>query len=329
MGLLTEHRQNAGWANPREAVISAMKEYQTLGGQFIGDSQSGKVVENILETKGSTKARVVGVKTADGHIHQADQVVHAIGAFSTYNKTLLPGLDTQIHPTGFAVAHWKLDDPEELKAWENHPVVDVYHFGYFFPPDPTTGLMKLGLAIAGFTHEHQDEKYKSKVGIARANSALAGTPDEGRIPALAEDGIRSVLSRWAPSLAKKEFFDTKVCWDAMAPDGSWLIDHHPEVDGLCVASGGSGHGFKFLPVVGQYISEVLDIPVESEKALAAPRSPDERKTTMKQKWRWGRDTNMNVADRRVVLQGRPILDVVDCLKPGATQTMENMIRSKL
>lgn len=223
-----------------------MKEFQALGGNFIGDSKGGLVVENILETKGR-KARVVGVKTADGHSHYAEQVIYTTGALSTASTKLLPGLDTQIHHTGFAIAHWKLDDPGELKAWLKHPVGDLYHYGYFFPPNPSTSLMKLGLGIVGFTHDSGTKENGRHVGVALANSSLAGTSKAGRIPAIAEDGIRHVLSLWAPSLAKKEFSDMKIYWDAMTPDGGWLIDHHPEIHGLSVATGGSGPDSSFSP----------------------------------------------------------------------------------
>ena len=39
--------QSAGWANPKEAVISAMKEYTSLGGKHIADSERGRVVDEI------------------------------------------------------------------------------------------------------------------------------------------------------------------------------------------------------------------------------------------------------------------------------------------
>jgi sarcosine oxidase/L-pipecolate oxidase len=304
-----------------------MNEYRRLGGKFIGDSKGGYVVENLIEAGGAAK-RVIGVRTADGKAHYADQVIYAIGSWTTFNRKLVPGLDTQIQPIGFAIAHWQLT-PEEVKAWQDHPVVDMYHYGYFFPPDPKTHLMKLGLGIVGFTHDHPAGQGDRTVGIARANSGLVGSPDEGRIPALAEKGIRWVLSRWAPSLAKKKFFDMKVCWDAMTPDGGWLIDHHPEIQGLSVATGGSGHGFKFLPVVGQYICEALDVVTEKAVGCYTSESSEKKKSEMRQKWAWGRKANLNVKDRRVVLQGRPVLDIVEQLNAEKPQEIEGFIRSRL
>ena len=112
-----------------------------------------------------------------------------------------------------------------------------------------------------------------------------------------------------PSLASKPFFDMKVCWDGMTPDGGWIVDQHPEVKGLCVAIGGSGHGFKFLPIVGAWIAEIVmgaecgmaenvDLPTIAE---------------MKMKWKWGRPANMGVGDPRVVLQGRSVQNLEEAL----------------
>ncbi|KAH7302963.1 hypothetical protein B0I35DRAFT_485523 [Stachybotrys elegans] len=83
----------AGWVNPRESIIAAIKEYLRLGGD-IGDVR-GLVTEKILEISGG-KAKVIGVKTADGPSHRADQLIYATGAFTTSNPGLLHGIDTQI-----------------------------------------------------------------------------------------------------------------------------------------------------------------------------------------------------------------------------------------
>ncbi|KAK7214124.1 hypothetical protein V2G26_021302 [Clonostachys chloroleuca] len=319
-----------GWANPHDAIKSAMKEYQAVGGVFIGNPEKGLVVENVLELEDSTTAiraagaRIVGVRTADGLVHCADRVIYATGSLATYKTNLIPSLGTQIHPTGFAIAHWKLEDAAEVKSWQNHPVVDAYHHGYFFPPDPN-GLMKLGLGIMAFTHDRTSKQGTPDVGIARLNSALVGSPDDGRIPTIAENGIRWVLGQWAPSLAKKKFFSMKICWDAMTPDGGWLIDDHPDIEGLSVAIGGSGHGFKFLPVVGQYICETLDIS-GAAKESEMPKSSDQRRDAMKEKWKWGRLANLGVKDRRIPVQGRPILDVVRYMPPV---DIEGIIHSKI
>ena len=168
--------QQAGWANPRSAIISAMGEYLSLGGVFIGDHRRGQVAENIISTENGLK-KITGVKTLDGSIYLADTVIYATGALCQQTD-LIPELGTQIYPIGFAIAHWKLTDPDELSTWLDHPVVDIHHMGYFFPPDATRGVMKLGLGVFGFGHSERS---------MRPRSSLVGTKDEGRIPLAAEN----------------------------------------------------------------------------------------------------------------------------------------------
>jgi sarcosine oxidase/L-pipecolate oxidase len=41
-------------------------------------------------------------------------------------------------------------------------------------------------------------------------------------------------------------------------DGDFLIDRDPLREGLVVASGGSGHGFKFTPVIGAIVADAVE-----------------------------------------------------------------------
>ena len=49
-----------------------------------------------------------------------------------------------------------------------------------------------------------------------------------------------------------------VCMYSMSRDQHFIIDHHPENDRIVFAAGLSGHGFKFAPVIGQRLVDMLD-----------------------------------------------------------------------
>jgi sarcosine oxidase/L-pipecolate oxidase len=50
-----------------------------------------------------------------------------------------------------------------------------------------------------------------------------------------------------------------MCWYTDSLDNSFLIDYVPDYSStLFVASGGSGHGFKFLPVLGKHVVNALE-----------------------------------------------------------------------
>jgi glycine/D-amino acid oxidase-like deaminating enzyme len=51
--------------------------------------------------------------------------------------------------------------------------------------------------------------------------------------------------------------DSRVCAYENSPDGNFIIDHHPEAENIIILGGGSGHGFKHGPAIGELISEAL------------------------------------------------------------------------
>jgi sarcosine oxidase len=49
-----------------------------------------------------------------------------------------------------------------------------------------------------------------------------------------------------------------VCMYTMTPDEHFIIDRHPEHGQMTLAAGLSGHGFKFAPVLGKQLVDLLD-----------------------------------------------------------------------
>ena len=50
------------------------------------------------------------------------------------------------------------------------------------------------------------------------------------------------------------------------PTCDFIVTYHPEQKNLFLATGGSGHGFKFLPVIGEKIVDAIEGKLESEFA---------------------------------------------------------------
>jgi sarcosine oxidase len=48
--------------------------------------------------------------------------------------------------------------------------------------------------------------------------------------------------------------ETRVCQYENTSNGDFLIDLHPEFDNVWLVGGGSGHGFKHGPIVGEYVT---------------------------------------------------------------------------
>jgi len=70
------------------------------------------------------------------------------------------------------------------------------------------------------------------------------------------DEIRNVLSEYLPD-ANGDLLSTAVCKYTNTPDEHFILDYHPEFPQIVVASPCSGHGFKFSPVIGEIIAEMV------------------------------------------------------------------------
>ncbi|MFQ5922150.1 MAG: FAD-dependent oxidoreductase [Anaerolineales bacterium] len=73
-----------------------------------------------------------------------------------------------------------------------------------------------------------------------------------------EDEFRAFFRSALPSLAETPMISNRLCMYCDTWDGDFWIDHDPDRPGLVVATGGSGHGFKFAPMLGPIIADVVE-----------------------------------------------------------------------
>ncbi len=66
--------------------------------------------------------------------------------------------------------------------------------------------------------------------------------------------IRAYVARRFPSLADAPIVETRVCQYENTSNGNFLIDRHPDFENVWLVGGGSGHGFKHGPAVGEYVA---------------------------------------------------------------------------
>jgi sarcosine oxidase len=80
-------------------------------------------------------------------------------------------------------------------------------------------------------------------------------PDSGdRLTGAASaEAARNFLAERFPALREAPLTESRVCQYENTSSGDFLIDRHPEFDNAWLAGGGSGHGFKHGPAVGEYV----------------------------------------------------------------------------
>jgi monomeric sarcosine oxidase len=69
--------------------------------------------------------------------------------------------------------------------------------------------------------------------------------------------IREYVTRNIPRLKNAPIVETRVCQYENTSNGDFLIDRHPQSENVWLVGGGSGHGFKHGPVVGDYVKDLV------------------------------------------------------------------------
>jgi sarcosine oxidase / L-pipecolate oxidase len=217
--------------------------------------------ELILEdSKTPGKKRVIGVVTTDGQKIFAKNVIVAAGASTPF---LIPKLRDRMWASAMAVFHFeKPNDPKFDPS--KFPVygADTSSTGFYgFPAHPMDGRLKIGNHGVGHRVLEVDTKSLEAVW------AKVGKFEEAK--------FRRFLKEHLPELANAKVLFHRLCCYCDTFDGNFWIDHDPEVEGLVVAAGGSGHGFKFGPVIGKVIVDVLQRKPNKYAPRFAWRKPQE------------------------------------------------------
>jgi sarcosine oxidase len=106
-------------------------------------------------------------------------------------------------------------------------------------------------------------------------------PDTGErvVTAAGLNAAREYLARRLPRLANAPVTETRVCQYENTSNGDFLIDRHPEFENVWLVGGGSGHGFKHGPAVGEYVAMMISGRGNPEPrfSLASKERVQERK----------------------------------------------------
>ncbi|PYL53993.1 MAG: sarcosine oxidase [Verrucomicrobia bacterium] len=218
----------AGYAESGRAVAMLIQRAKSAGVKLCEGATFSQLNER--------DNRVSGIALNDGQQIAGDFVVMAVGAWTPY---VLPFTKKFFHATGQPVFHLKPSKPE-LFAPERFPVfgADITTTGYYGFPINRDGVLKI--ANHGTGREMSPDSPERVV-----------TSDD-------ENNLRKFLASTFPSLTDAPIVDTRVCMYCDTHDGHFWIARDPEREGLVVAAGDSGHGFKFAPVLGEIIADAVE-----------------------------------------------------------------------
>lgn len=189
-----------------------------------------------LETVAAIEPHARGVRiTTDRAVIEADGVVVTAGPWM---GKLLPQLRLPLRVTRQVVGWFEPLDAGQFAA-DRFPVFILetqhgHHYGF-----PAYG----GSGIKFAKHHHLQEAVEI---------------DAYRRTVSAEDeaAIRAPLSEHLPA-ANGRLLDAQTCLYTMTPDDTFIIDRMPGYPHVVIASPCCGHGFKFSPVVGEILADLV------------------------------------------------------------------------
>jgi sarcosine oxidase len=88
-------------------------------------------------------------------------------------------------------------------------------------------------------------------------------PDTDDRVATGVSDARSFLAERLPALAESPLVESRVCQYENTSNGDFLIDRHPDFENVWLVGGGSGHGFKHGPAVGEYVAHRIDGKIDA------------------------------------------------------------------
>lgn len=91
-------------------------------------------------------------------------------------------------------------------------------------------------------------------------------------------GVQEFVARRFPALKDAPIVGAEVCQYENTSNGDFLIDRHPGLSNVWLVGGGSGHGFKHGPAVGEYVAERIadGKPVDAKFSLATKQKVQKR-----------------------------------------------------
>ncbi|KAJ6595594.1 FAD dependent oxidoreductase [Mycena vulgaris] len=266
IGSLSNHtgylNRDSGWVNAGQSISILMTKVLALNGKIIGGKNASELIQ-----QGQT---TTGVRCTDGTVFEAELVVLATGSWT---GSAFPDVTTEklFQATGQCVAIIQLTE-EEGDRYRQSPVILDFESGFSIFPPNEQNLVKMSFHTPGYTHSVGPDNISTP-------HTITSNPETGLlIPRTNAKELRDGLRMVYPALGDKPFVSTRLCWYCDSRDGDWVIGYHPQSEQtLLLATGGSGHAAKFLPVLGRLVADAIESKLTPELVakFSVDRTPNQ------------------------------------------------------
>jgi sarcosine oxidase len=214
---------------PESGALLARQAVAVVVEQFV---KAGGVYRHSLVVRPTGADKLKAVTTTDGETISADGFVFACGPW--FPKVFPELLGPRIFPTRQEVLFFgppagdRRFEPPQMPVWIDF-IDDRGMYGF---PD----LERRGFKVAFDNHGPEFD------------------PDTGSRTISADkiEEARAYLKDRFPAMGDAPVLESRVCQYENTSNGDFVIDRHPDMENVWIVGGGSGHGFKHGPAVGEY-----------------------------------------------------------------------------
>ena len=229
--------KEAGYLLARRSCADVLEGFLAEGGTY----REGVASPGKLEG-----GRAAAVALSDGTKLTADAYVFACGPWLP--KLFPDVVGSRIQPTRQEVFYFGTPAGDPRFSERQMPVwVETPRFFYGIPGNERRGF---------------------KIADDARGPAFDPTAGDRTPTADGAKGARAYISRRFPALADAPLLEARVCQYENSPDSHFIVDRHPEAENLWLVGGGSGHGFKHGPALGELVAaNVLGRSRSSRRSL--------------------------------------------------------------
>jgi sarcosine oxidase len=223
-----------GIYEPECGYLEARTSCQAVVEAFV--AAGGKYRQLAVMAEGLEHALPRGLSLSDGSRLKADDYVFACGPWlgKLFPETigdLVQATKQDIFFFGTPAGDPRFTDTH-LPVWGDHRE----HFFYGIP-----GSDRRGFKVADDTRGPVFDPTSGERVVS---------PDTLR-------GVREHLAFRFPALKDAPLIETRVCQYEQTPDEHFIVDRHPRMENVWLLGGGSGHGFKHGPALGEVMAELI------------------------------------------------------------------------
>lgn len=238
--------KRAGFVRPEETVALQLARAEERGADLRHNHKvvgiepiAGGVQVTVINTAAEPEGQGEGEETPTPEVFTAKKLVVCPGAWA-------PGLFEETGIPQFAerqVMHW-FSPGEEFGEYQSGPVyiheraneLQIYGF-------PASDGEEAGAKVAFFRNGRPVDPDQLDREVTDAEIAE----------------MRERLLTFVPALGRGEHRASRACMYTTTPDTHFVIGRHPGWDdpNIIIACGFSGHGFKFVPAVGEVLADLI------------------------------------------------------------------------